>query len=70
MEEQAISIRTKMLNNHLTYVWLMDQLRKKKGIRCRTDIFCRYLNGNFTEGGKKVIAAALEILEDYEKKMN
>ena len=69
MEEMAIAIRTKMLQNHLTYIWVMDQLRKKKGILCRPDVFSRYLNGNFTDSGKKVIAAALEILEDYETRM-
>lgn len=61
-------LREKLARNHLSYVWLIDQLRRKNVVTDKTEM-SSVVTG--TRNGKKaetIISVSLDILDSYEKK--
>lgn len=69
MEEKRVLIRRKLQDNHLTSVWLINQL-EQNGVRTDKAEMSNILNGS-RKGPKvdEIMEAALNILHRYEKSM-
>ena len=60
-------LREKLARNHLSYVWLIDQLRRKNVVTDKTEMSSVVAG---TRNGKKaeiIISVSLDILDSYEK---
>lgn len=71
MREQRDQIRIGLLKNHLSQVWLIDQLSKRCGVDVDKSTLSAVLNGS-RQGYKAqfIIDQSVKILTDYETKMN
>lgn len=69
MEEKRVLIRRKLQDNHLTSVWLINQL-EQNGVRTDKAEMSNILTGS-RKGPKvdEIMEAALNILHRYEKSM-
>lgn len=69
MEEKRVLIRRKLQDNHLTSVWLINQL-EQNGVRTDKGEMSNILNGS-RKGPKvdEIILVSLDILQRYEKSM-
>lgn len=69
MEEKRVLIRRKLQDNHLTSVWLINQL-EQNGVHTDKAEMSNILNGS-RKGPKvdEIMEAALNILHRYEKSM-
>ncbi len=69
MEEKRVLIRRKLQDNHLTSVWLINQL-EQNGVRTDRAELSTALNGS-RKGPKvdKIMEVSLNILHRYEKSM-
>lgn len=60
-------LREKLARYHLSYVWLIDQLRRKNVVTDKTEMSSVVAG---TRNGKKaeaIISVSLDILDSYEK---
>lgn len=71
LREQRDQIRIGLLKNHLSQVWLIDQLSKRCGVEVDKSTLSAVLNGS-RQGNKAqfIIDQSVKILTDYETKMN
>lgn len=69
MEEKRVLIRRKLQDNHLTSVWLINQL-EQNGVNTDKTEMSNILTGS-RKGPKvdEIIRVSLDILERYEKSM-